>query len=85
MLPAIVAAIPALIGLADKLFSPKPPGEKVGDAKKAFVMGALDKAWDAWGQGVFPDIPGFDEKAWFLGCASVTIDQIVAALKAPKE
>ena len=84
MLPAIIALVPALVGVAEKLFAPKSPGEKTGDAKKAFVMAMLEKGWDAWGVKVFPDLPGFDEKAWFLGCCSVTVDEIVLALKAPK-
>lgn len=81
-MPAIIALIPALVSVAEKLFFSKGSGQ--GSAKKEFVMGLLEKAWDAWGEKVFPDLPGFNEKNWFLGCCSVTVDEIVLALKAPK-
>lgn len=82
MLPAILAVVPSLVVLAEKLIGGKSESKPdAGAVKKEFVMGIIEKFWDQYlGQKVF-DLPGIDEKKIFLGLCSIVIDQIVLKLR----
>lgn len=75
MLPAILGLIPVLIGAAEKVF----PGEK-GEVKKVFVTQVLESLYDKVVSKIVPDVPGFDEKRFFLAVCSAAIDDAVAQI-----
>lgn len=80
ILPLIGIALPALMRLAEGLFSSSDSAPS-GAVKKSFVLEMLGKIYDAVHFEKFlPDLPGVDEKALLLEIASVLIDKLVPEL-----
>lgn len=84
MLPLLTVAIPALVKLAEGLFSksdaPATSGVSTGSLKKDFVMKALEFLYDQGVSKLVHDFPDVDEKRLFLRTSEVWIDELVPAL-----
>jgi hypothetical protein len=81
-MPAILALIPTLITVAEKLFprSSDPGAPSMGSAKEAFVLKIVESAWDSYGMKFIHDFPGIDEKRLFMRTAQVWIEELVPQL-----
>ncbi|MGE4109038.1 MAG: hypothetical protein AB7F66_17705 [Bacteriovoracia bacterium] len=81
MLPILLTALPALIGVSEKLFPGTPDAPKRGAEKKSYVLRMLEIAWDVCVErNIIPDaIKGHKDVA--LAILSKAIDETVEALK----
>lgn len=80
-MPALLALIPALVGLAEKLFPKGSDGVSTGTQKKSFVMKLLEVVFDeAVAAGKLPSWLA-DSKDIVLRILDGLIEAAVAALK----
>ena len=82
MIPLLTVAVPALVKLAEGIFSKKEGGVSQGSVKKDFVMKAVEFLYDATAAKWIPDFPTIDEKKLFMRLAEVLLEECVTSLKA---
>lgn len=79
IIPILGIALPALIKVAERLFSGE--NKQPGSMKKFFVMNMISKLYDAVHlEKIVPDVPGLDEKALIMDFVSILIDRLVPEL-----
>lgn len=78
MLPLLIAAVPSLIQLAEKIVT---KGEGSGAKKKHLVLSLIEAMYDAAdSKKIIPNFEGVDEKRLVLRTVEVWIEELVPSL-----